>query len=191
MTISMARLVWRDWRPSPTTTPCRRTSFFFLLILSSSTMLVWPFSPSWTTCMSTHPPFLLLSILVAKDKENHVLSFRFSLQYLYKRTDHVSLKAKKKKLIELMGLFYFLGWSNTITHPYEFLSNRVLVIARVINDFNLDLGWIWIAVFLVGIWLVLLILIQVFGSGGILVGSGGGMVVVTGLWVLCVVVISG
>ena len=69
--------------------------------------------------------------------------------------------------------------------------SRVLVIARVINDFNLDLGWIWIAVFLVGIWLVLLILIQVFGSGGILVGSGGGMVVVTGLWVLCVVVISG
>ena len=125
MTISMVRSVWRDWRPSPTTTPCRRTSFFFLLILSSSTMLVWPFSPSWTTCMSTHPPFLLLSILVAKDKENHVLSFRFSLQYLYKRTDHVSLKAKKKKLIELMGLFYFLGWSNTITHPYEFLSNQV------------------------------------------------------------------
>ena len=69
--------------------------------------------------------------------------------------------------------------------------SRVLVIARLINDFNLDLGWIWIAVFLVGIWLVLLILIQVFGSGGILVGSGGGMVVVTGLWVLCVVVISG
>ena len=69
--------------------------------------------------------------------------------------------------------------------------SRVLVIARVINDFNLDLGWIWIAVFLVGIWLVLLILIQVFGSGGILVGSGGGVVVVTGLWVLCVVVISG
>ena len=69
--------------------------------------------------------------------------------------------------------------------------SRVLVIARVINYFDLDLGWIWIAVFLVGIWLVLLILIQVFGSGGILVGSGGGVVVVTGLWVLCVVVISG
>ena len=101
------------WRPRPTTTPCWRTSFFLLLILSSPTMLVRAFDPSWNNLYVNPPPFLLLSILVAIDKENHVLSCRFSLQYLYSGTDHVSLKAKKKKLIELMGLFYFLGWSNT------------------------------------------------------------------------------
>ena len=56
--------------------------------------------------------------------------------------------------------------------------------------FGLDLGWIWIAGFLVGICLALLILIRVFGSVGFwwVVGSCGGMVVVTGMWVLCVVV---
>ena len=104
------------WRPRPTTTPCWRTSFFLLLILSSPTMLVRAFDPSWNNLYVNPPPFLLLSILVAIDKENHILSCRFSLQYLYTRTDHVSLKAKKKKLIELMDLFLFSRMIKHVEH---------------------------------------------------------------------------